>query len=110
GPRKTHVVAFARVSGDQWSVCVVPRFTAEAWRGRTNAATAVRGEPQWPLAAWWRETTVLLPAEVPGVFEHALSGQKLSSTAGPDGGRLIDASELLDSFPVALLTNCTDDK
>lgn len=103
GPRQGNLCAFARVEGKQWSLCVVPRFTAEAWR-EPHTVTAVRGEPRWPLSAWWSDTFVKLPPSAPTRFVHALSGQILPATTAEDGQGALEASNILQSFPVALAT------
>jgi maltooligosyltrehalose synthase len=106
GPRKAHLCAFARIDGSQWSVCVVPRLTCEAWRARPTDATSrrLRGNPLWPVAAWWHETVVQLPPEAPPRYAHVLSDDVLEAHAGSDGGLALDAGDVLGSFPVALLT------
>jgi (1->4)-alpha-D-glucan 1-alpha-D-glucosylmutase len=101
GPRKAHLIAFARVDNGSWTVCVVPRLTAEAWRGK--AATLRKGE--FPIADWWRETYVLLPAEAPQQWRHAFGGGQLAATnSSVSNGARFEAAELFRRFPVAVLT------
>ena len=106
GPRKANVCALARVDGPQWTVCVVPRFTAEAWRSRGEADAPGRPSSAsgWAIAPWWRETFALLPDDAPATLKHAFSGAEVATAAHPDGGRQVDVGDVLDSFPVALLT------
>jgi len=101
GPRKAHLIAFARVDNGSWTVCVVPRLTAEAWRGK--AASPRKGE--FPIADWWRETYVLLPAEAPQQWSHAFGGGQLAVTnVSESNGARLEAAELFRRFPVAVLT------
>ncbi len=105
GTRQSNVIAFARVEGEQFSICVVPRFTLEAWRDKgAEGRGAEGGVPRWPIAEWWRGTRVRLPADVPEDFAHAFSGKTLQGCASDDGGMTLDVAEVLASFPVALLT------
>ena len=105
GTRQANVMAFARVDGMQCSVCVVPRFTSEAWRGSAaEGKNSGTGGPRWPIAEWWRETSVRLPADAPVELVHAFSGQRLRGSVAEDGGMTLDVADVLASFPVALLT------
>ncbi len=105
GPRKANVIAFARVDGRQWSLCVVPRFTMEAWRslGVESAALDAK-EPRWALAPWWRETTLTLPADAPAELIHGFTGQTVQAVPSADGGLSLEVEDVLASFPVALFT------
>jgi (1->4)-alpha-D-glucan 1-alpha-D-glucosylmutase len=106
GPRQGNVCAFARVQGQQWTLCVVPRFTAEAWRSGPPPA-AKQGEPSWLPASWWKDTFVKLPASSPASFVHRLSEQSLKPVPAADGGHWLEASNILHSFPVAIATGGT---
>ncbi|MEX0679063.1 MAG: malto-oligosyltrehalose synthase [Pirellulales bacterium] len=105
GPRKENLCAFARVEGARWTACIVPRFACEAWRGRpaSDQSRPVKGAPRWPVAAWWHETVVRLPPGAPPRFTHVLSGELLQVSVDAEGGRVLDAGDVLASFPVALL-------
>lgn len=101
GPRKANLIAFARVEKSSWTVCVAPRFSAEAWRG--NATSTRKGE--WPIAEWWRETFVLLPDEAPTQWSQAFGDRSLRSASGSEFNRArLDAGDLFRQFPVAVLT------
>lgn len=105
GPRKENLCAFARADSGSWTACIVPRFTCEAWRaGPASADAAGAGEPHWPIAPWWRETMIQLPADAPPRFTHVLSGAVLETSLDSDSTRWLDAGDVLASFPVALLT------
>ncbi len=101
GPRKGNVCAFARVDAPNWALCVVPRFVHEAWRETRQASRDKKRT--WPLAAWWDETLVLLPAEAPRRWRHVLTGDVIESVESAEGGRALDVGQVLRSFPVALL-------
>jgi (1->4)-alpha-D-glucan 1-alpha-D-glucosylmutase len=105
GPRKANLCAFARVEGSQWTVCLVPRLTCEAWRAQPqdDQSRGSRAAPLWPVGAWWNETLLQLPVEAPSRYHHVLSGQALDASAGSEGA-VLDAGHVLSSFPVALLT------
>jgi len=104
GPRKTHVLALARVDGRSWSVCVVPRLTAEAWRQRGESGNGgPSNEPHWPIASWWRETVIRLPEGAPAGFEHAFSAARLAVEPHAEGGTQLDAGAVFETFPIALL-------
>jgi (1->4)-alpha-D-glucan 1-alpha-D-glucosylmutase len=87
GPFRRHIVAFARVAGEQWFVAVVPRFL-----------TALVGEDQDPLGKnVWSDTTVSLPPEAPRSWRNIFTRQSIQGAAG------IAVSDVLQHFPVALL-------
>ncbi len=106
GPRKANVCALARVDESQWTVCVVPRFTAEAWRSREDgsASSGPADRAGWAIAPWWRETFVLLSADAPATLKHVFSGATVATEPHVDDGRQLDVADALGSFPVALLT------
>jgi (1->4)-alpha-D-glucan 1-alpha-D-glucosylmutase len=85
GPRARHVVAFARTSGDQWAIAVVPRFVSGL-----DPMTA-------RFASHWSETTVRLPREAPNRWRSAFG----TSIAARRGSLALE--ELFASMPVALL-------
>jgi (1->4)-alpha-D-glucan 1-alpha-D-glucosylmutase len=105
GPRTDSLCAFARVHEGQWSVCIVPRLTCEAWRAvpDSRAPSAAGGEPRWAIADWWRETSVQFPIDAPRTFRHAFTDDELNLTIADEHG-LLDAQRVFSSFPVALLT------
>jgi (1->4)-alpha-D-glucan 1-alpha-D-glucosylmutase len=99
GPRKGHLIAFAREADGAWTLCVVPRLTSDAWRG--SAASPGKGE--WPIADWWQETFVTLPSEAPEQWTDAFAGREIAAPA-VSSGRQLAAAELFRRFPVAILT------
>ncbi|MCO5177908.1 MAG: hypothetical protein M9890_13205, partial [Thermomicrobiales bacterium] len=92
GERRRHVVAFARRSGDVWSITVVPRLLAGLARATGFAA------PQAPLGAQaWGNTRVLLPNDAPSGWGDVLTG------ARHEASDTLPLASLLDRFPLAVL-------
>ncbi|CAA9567141.1 MAG: GH13_26 / GH13 [uncultured Thermomicrobiales bacterium] len=95
GPRRDHVVAFARRLGDQAIVVVVPRLVA----GLT------KGNPVPPTGAVWDKTTLPVPDAAPGVtYRNLFTGETV--TVGEGGLALGD---VLGTFPVAVLVRSSGD-
>ncbi len=88
GPLAEHLCAFARLGAAAAALTVVPRLLAR------------RGIDEPPLGPpyWGEGTRIEVPAEAPGPFVNALTGERLTATAGA-----LDASALFASFPAALL-------
>jgi (1->4)-alpha-D-glucan 1-alpha-D-glucosylmutase len=97
GSRAEHVCAFARQHEGRHVVCVTPRFTLAAWR-EANASPAT-GAAGWRPAAWWRGTTLRLPAEMAAECRDCLTERWV----GASQDRAIDVADVLAQFPVALL-------
>lgn len=97
GEAAEHVLAFARHSGEQWAITIVPRHFYKL-RGRPGAESA----RQLPKTAWG-DTEVVLPAEAAATWQCALTGRTFDASS-TDGGSVIAASELFDLLPLALLT------
>lgn len=93
GPLAEHLIAFARIYQQQ-PVCIVavPRLTA-------NLDTA--GQP-FPLADTWTDTRVQAPFNEPAEYRNVLTGESVSSHRQNED-HWFEASELLASFPTALL-------
>jgi (1->4)-alpha-D-glucan 1-alpha-D-glucosylmutase len=89
GPEQASIVAFARNAGDDWTVAVAPC--------RTLRLTAGNDRPAIPRERW-HDTAVVLPTLAGASFVNHLTGEALGA-----GGR-IAVAELLDKFPVALVS------
>ncbi len=108
GPRKANVIAFARVDGDAWTVCVVPRLTVEAWHAQPPSGA----KAGWAIADWWRDTLIDLPdglaesnvpaGRAPRNWTMAFNGQQIRGMQSPAGQQL-DVRELFQHFPVSML-------
>lgn len=87
GKLKGHVLAFARQFNNQWSITVVPRFLA-----------GIISEGEYPFGKKiWRDTYLELPTTGPQKFEEKITRRIFSA------GKTIPVSEILTSFPAALL-------
>lgn len=98
GPRRRHLIAFARSRGPEWAVVIAPRF----W-------TQVAREGQAPLgAAVWPEETIQLPPGAPSSWKSAIGGeavtvQDTAATPAEAEGAVIPVADILARFPVGLL-------
>jgi (1->4)-alpha-D-glucan 1-alpha-D-glucosylmutase len=88
GPQARHVIAFARRSGEQWVVAVVPR--------RPSALVDVGVAPVG--GAVWGKTALALPEGAPTSFANVLTGERVSAS---DGG--LGLKDALATLPVGLL-------
>jgi (1->4)-alpha-D-glucan 1-alpha-D-glucosylmutase len=119
GPQSERICAFAREHAGRWAVCAVPRLAVQAWVREpalvaAGAAVADAGSAGQDLpevravgpvpAAWFAETLVRLPPEVPETWRNVVTGEHLSNTGPVAMGRQLDAAELFRRFPVALLS------
>jgi (1->4)-alpha-D-glucan 1-alpha-D-glucosylmutase len=96
GPVAEHVLSFARHFDRQCVVTVVPRqFHALADRRGEN-------QPGIPRANW-KGTRLILPVETSRPWKDALTG-RLDEPQRVNGEVSLEIEQLLDIFPVALLT------
>jgi (1->4)-alpha-D-glucan 1-alpha-D-glucosylmutase len=107
GAHGGQLLAFARGDLNGAAVCIVPRMTYESWRTRKGARKVSFGgrATPWPLASWWRETTIILPPECPSRWRHLITDDEITCASQPDGSWRLDAADVFRSFPVALLTS-----
>jgi (1->4)-alpha-D-glucan 1-alpha-D-glucosylmutase len=89
GSRADRVLAFARRSGDDVAVAVVPRATV----GLAPVGDA-------PIGGTWEGTEVVLPAGLTGPFVDRVTRTPLEGNGGS-----LRLDEVLGRFPVALLTS-----
>jgi (1->4)-alpha-D-glucan 1-alpha-D-glucosylmutase len=94
GARAAHLIAFARHHGDELSVTLAPRLYSRL----------LGGKREFPLGSnVWGDTRVELPPELPpGMLTSVFDGVQVPARE-PDESPALAASELLASFPVALL-------
>jgi (1->4)-alpha-D-glucan 1-alpha-D-glucosylmutase len=105
GVRKAQLCAFARVCGPQWAVCIVPRVACAAW-SESYGHSQLNGnesEPLWPVADWWQGTIVSLPPEAPARWRHVITGQRIDVALQDGALQVLNVSDVLRRFPVALL-------
>jgi len=89
GSLARHVVAFARINGQKWSMTVTPRLSTHL---------VPDGAP--PLGpSVWKDTQLILPRRISGYCHNVITGEELELN-----GHLV-LSKALKSFPVAFLVN-----
>ena len=93
GTRADHAVAFARRAEGAVVLTVVPRLIATLTRDQDFAL---------PTAKLWKDTRIVLPAELAGNYIDRFTGTELH-TRDHDGHAVLDADKLFADFPVALL-------
>jgi (1->4)-alpha-D-glucan 1-alpha-D-glucosylmutase len=93
GPRRRHLVAFARRRGDAWVLAVVPRLCAHL---------APPGHPPLGPSVWGLET-LSLPPGAPRVWEDVFTRAALHASPGPSDPAL-PLAEVFQHLPVALLS------
>ncbi|HET6182526.1 MAG TPA: malto-oligosyltrehalose synthase [Acetobacteraceae bacterium] len=89
GPRREHLIAFARRAGERFALTLVPRCTA----------TMLNGDAPLFAEGAWRGTCVKLP---PWAARTALRDMLAGASHRPDGS--LTAGRALRSFPIAVLT------
>lgn len=96
GEHAAHVVAFARLSGKDLALIVVPRMLA----GLLGfPATAL------PVGDIWGNTAIALPEGAPAqYFRNIFTAEQIGTEGDPKEPQLL-LSRVLANFPVALLTN-----
>lgn len=93
GGLKEHALAFARKRGDAWAIAAVPRLVTRL---------APPGEFPVGLGVWGARPAVRLPAEAPGRWRNAFTGEVLHASGG-DGAKLLHLHAVFHDFPAALL-------
>ena len=94
GERSDHVVAFARLNGEEACLVVVPRMTAQLLGFLSETL---------PVGEIWSETAITLPGTMSAKrFRNVFTAEQVSAREGTDGPELL-VRDLLANFPVALL-------
>jgi len=94
GERADQIVTFARVSGEEVCLVVVPRLVV-----------SLLGFPSetLPVGEVWSETAIALPESMSAKrFRNVFTAEQISTRKGPAGPELL-IRDLLANFPVALL-------
>jgi (1->4)-alpha-D-glucan 1-alpha-D-glucosylmutase len=89
GSKAEHVVAFARVHGDEAIVTAVPRLSHTLAQGREHP----------PIGDIWGDTEITLPRAFSGLFFNVFTGQVCAASSA----RTLSCREVFAHFPVALL-------
>jgi (1->4)-alpha-D-glucan 1-alpha-D-glucosylmutase len=95
GAHAAHAFGFARHSGDDWAIVVIPRLL-----------TRLVPDPSRPPSGQevWGDTTLPLDGINPGLrWQNVLTGATVPDGAGADRGPALALAELFADFPVALL-------
>ncbi len=87
GPRRDHVVAFARRHGGEWAIMVVPRLVS-----------GMNSRGRLPVGRPWRETVAELPGRAPARFRDVLTGEVVEARGGS-----LSLDTVLRTLPVAVL-------
>jgi (1->4)-alpha-D-glucan 1-alpha-D-glucosylmutase len=87
---REHIYAFCRHCGEGWTLTVVPRLS-----------TRLVPNGEFPLGEVWGKSELILPQNAPRNWRNVLTGAEI---AMPEG-RGLAISEVLDTFPVALMTS-----
>ncbi len=85
-----HIYAFCRRCEKEWTLTLVPRLT-----------TKLVPTGEFPLGEVWGKSELILPQNAPRNWRNVLTGEEI---AVPEG-RGLAISEVLRTFPVALMTN-----
>ncbi len=96
GPRADHLVAFARRHEDRIAITVAPRLYTRL----TNVSGALLPGPDV-----WADTRIHLPEEVAETELHNVLTGETVAAEGDHAGPFLSVSDVLLSFPVALLTS-----
>ncbi|MBE0569122.1 MAG: malto-oligosyltrehalose synthase [Deltaproteobacteria bacterium] len=93
GGHREHALAFARGKGESWAIAAVPRLS-----------TRLAPDGGFPLGetAWGARTVLRLPADLPGRWRNAFTGEMLQA-AETGGEKILHLQEVFRLFPVALL-------
>jgi (1->4)-alpha-D-glucan 1-alpha-D-glucosylmutase len=94
GPRRDHVVAFARRRETTWALVVVPRLLSRL---------CARGTPPVGQRVWGR-STLRLPPAAPLHWHNVLTGEALTASGTPPAVQL-SLAQIFQHVPVALLTS-----
>jgi (1->4)-alpha-D-glucan 1-alpha-D-glucosylmutase len=87
GPRRDHVVAFARRHRREWAITVVPRLVA----GMTF-------RDRMPVGASWKDTTIAIPGRPPARLRDVITDLAVDASDG-----MVRLEAALGTLPVAVL-------
>jgi maltooligosyltrehalose synthase len=102
GERAAHVIAFIRSGGGKQALFITPRFACPAVREFPTVRESVGASAGWPAHRWWEATTISLPTDSPTRWRHLLTGREVEARRDKSGEWDLLASEVLQSFPVAI--------
>jgi (1->4)-alpha-D-glucan 1-alpha-D-glucosylmutase len=102
GPRSQHVISFLRRQGKDQALVLVPRWVSGSWNSDDRGNNS-----QWDGARdrdFWKGTNLHLPQPSPAAWRNVFTGEVVSGAPGGDA-QSIPVSELLQNFPVVLMTS-----
>jgi (1->4)-alpha-D-glucan 1-alpha-D-glucosylmutase len=92
GMHRDRLVAFARRNGGQWSLTLVPRFTAPLLE-----------QGRFPMGPdFWHDTSLVLPREAPRAWSSSLDGRRIELQ-----DRELAVGQALEHFPVGILESAS---
>jgi (1->4)-alpha-D-glucan 1-alpha-D-glucosylmutase len=91
GPRSQHVISFLRRGADAQALLVLPRWVAKL---------PIKGIER---LEFWRRTSVQLPPATPETWRNVFTGHTISAKLDA-GDRTLPVGNVLEHFPVAMLT------
>ncbi len=95
GLKQACLCAFARHKNGHWCLTIAPRLTTRlAPVGKMPFGKRV-----------WQNTTVTLPSAAPEKWTNVLTGERLGTSTSPDGRTTLALGDLLQQFPVALVSS-----
>ena len=92
GPKGNSIFAFARRTASSWALTLAPRMTASLASARGALGAGAR----------WADTALILPSDAPSRWTNLFTGAEIVATPRSEG-QVLDVSQALDSFPIALL-------
>ena len=92
GPKGKCIFGFARRTASAWALTLSPRMTVSLASSRGALGSGAR----------WADTALTLPPNAPRQWTNLFTGAKIDATPH-SYKQVLDVSQALDSFPVALL-------
>jgi maltooligosyltrehalose synthase len=85
GELNKYVITFARRSGQEWSITIVPRFSRQFVEERCD----------------WKDALLLMPAEAPQHWTNAITGKNVNIRG------CLSLKEIFQHFPAVLLVSAS---
>ncbi|MCL5746087.1 MAG: malto-oligosyltrehalose synthase, partial [Acidobacteria bacterium] len=95
GLKAANICAFARRHEGFWCLTAAPRWTTQL----------VEDGAPLPNGSHWEDTALQLPQGVPERWRNLFTGEEVSVSISPEGTVALALRNVLDQFPVALLSS-----
>jgi len=95
GVREEHLIAILRHDNDDQAMVIVPRWIAQTYTPREAL----------PSKQFWGDTALVLSPTAPASWINVLTGERVQTQVSGKSPTLA-AAEILQNFPVALLSQC----